>query len=133
MKENPMIKHALTKSNGFKWVHFGDYVDIKRKGCQPTALATIKTKKVKETIKKQNDYNEEEETSQGEEELDEDIDKDKIQEPLKKIAQIDPTKKIETLKVPTLYDSDDYLKNLSSTNLKNSPKPKAATSKITSY
>jgi hypothetical protein len=32
-----------------------------------------------------------------------------------------------------LYDSEDYLKNLSSTNfLKNSPKPKAATSKITS-
>ncbi len=41
-------------------------------------------------------------------------------------------KTTETLKVPTLYDSKDYLKNLSSTNLKNSPKPKAATSKITS-
>jgi hypothetical protein len=31
-----------------------------------------------------------------------------------------------------LYDSEDYLKNLSSANLNNSPKPKAVTSKITS-
>jgi hypothetical protein len=36
-----------------------------------------------------------------------------------------------TLKVPTLYDPEDYLKNLSLTNLKNSPKPKAGTSNIT--
>jgi hypothetical protein len=35
------------------------------------------------------------------------------------------------LKVPTLYDSEDYLKKLSSTNLKNSPKPKTGTSFIT--
>jgi hypothetical protein len=53
MKENPMIKHALTKSNGFKWVHFGDYVDIKRKGCQPSVHTTKKTKKKsKKQIKK---------------------------------------------------------------------------------
>jgi hypothetical protein len=70
--------------------------------------------------------------SEGEEELDEDVNEDIIEEPHKKRAQIDPTKKPETLKVPTLYDSEDYLKNFSSTNLKNSPKPKAATSKITS-
>jgi hypothetical protein len=36
------------------------------------------------------------------------------------------------LKVSTLYDSEDYLKNLSLTNSKNSPKPKSAASKITS-
>jgi hypothetical protein len=57
---------------------------------------------------------------------------DIIEEPFKKRAQIDPIKKTETLIVPTLYDSEDYLKNLSLTNLKNSPKPKAATSKLTS-
>jgi hypothetical protein len=46
LKENPLIKHALTKANCFEWVHFGEYVDIKRKGCPPTAQASTKTKKV---------------------------------------------------------------------------------------
>jgi hypothetical protein len=46
MKKNPMTKHALTKANCFEWVHFGEYVDIKRKGCPPTAQASTKTKKV---------------------------------------------------------------------------------------
>jgi hypothetical protein len=40
------IKNALTKANCFEWVHFGEYVDIKRKGCPPTAQASTKTKKV---------------------------------------------------------------------------------------
>jgi hypothetical protein len=47
-----VIKHALTKANCFKWVHFGEYVDIKRKGCPPTAQATTKTKKVIKPLKK---------------------------------------------------------------------------------
>jgi hypothetical protein len=54
-----------------------------------------------------------------------------IEETLKKRAQIDPTKKAGKWKVPSLYDSEDNLKNLSSTNLKNFPKPKAGTSNIT--
>jgi hypothetical protein len=66
-----MIKHVLIKANCFEWVHFGEYVDIKRKGRPPTARPTIKTKIVKKPIKKQND-DEEEETSEGEEDLDED-------------------------------------------------------------
>jgi hypothetical protein len=33
-------------------------------------------------------------------------------------------------KTQELYDSEDYLKNLSMTNLKNSPKPKAVFSNI---
>jgi hypothetical protein len=36
------------------------------------------------------------------------------------------------VRVSSLYDSEDYLKNLSSTNLKNSPKPKVTPSKNTS-
>jgi hypothetical protein len=47
-----MIQHDLTKANCFKWVHFGEYVNIKRKGHPPTAQATTKTKKGKKTIKK---------------------------------------------------------------------------------
>jgi hypothetical protein len=72
-----MIKHALTKANCFEWVHFGEYVDVKRKGCPPTVQATTKTKNVKKK---------EEETSKGEEELDEDVNEDIIEEPLKKRA-----------------------------------------------
>jgi hypothetical protein len=67
MKENLMIKHALTKANCFKWAHFGEYVDIKRKGHPPIAPAATKTKKVKKPIKKQYGDDEEEETSEGEE------------------------------------------------------------------
>jgi hypothetical protein len=47
MKDNPLIKHALTKTNSFEWVEFGEYLDIKRKGCPPVAQATMKTKKPK--------------------------------------------------------------------------------------
>jgi hypothetical protein len=65
LKENPLIKHALTKANCFEWAHFGEYADIKRKGRPPTTQATTKTKK---NIEKQNDDDEEEETSKGEEE-----------------------------------------------------------------
>jgi hypothetical protein len=46
------------------------------------------------------------------------------------VLQLILQKKTRTLKAPTLYDSEDYLKNLSLTNLKNSPKPKAGTSNI---
>ncbi len=35
MKEYPMIKHALTKANCFKWVHFGEYVDINQEEGTP--------------------------------------------------------------------------------------------------
>jgi hypothetical protein len=54
VKENPMTKHALTKSNCFEWVHFGEYVDIKRNGCQTTVHATKKNnnKKVMMMMKK---------------------------------------------------------------------------------
>jgi hypothetical protein len=47
MKENPMMKHALTKLNCFEWVQFGEYVDIKRKGYHASVQATKKTKKMK--------------------------------------------------------------------------------------
>jgi hypothetical protein len=48
IKENPVMKHALAKSNCFEWVHFGEYVDIKRRGHRSTVQSTKKkTKKGK--------------------------------------------------------------------------------------
>jgi hypothetical protein len=55
--------------------------------------SNYKNQKSHKTIKKQNDDDEEEERSDGEEELDGDVNEDIIEEPLKKRAQIDPTKK----------------------------------------
>jgi hypothetical protein len=107
-----------------EWVHFGEYVDIKRNGRRLIVQAT-KNQKSQKTLKKQKyDDEEEKKTSKGGEELDEDVDEDLIEEPLKKRTRINPTKKSEKLKVSTWYDSEDNLKSLSSTNLKNSPKPK---------
>ncbi len=88
-----------------------------------TVDATKKTKKIKKEIKKNND-NDEEETSEGDEELDDDVDEDIIKEPLAKRTRIDPTKKTRNSEGLSSYDSEDYLKNLSLTYLKNSPTPK---------
>jgi hypothetical protein len=112
-------KHALTKLNCFKWVPFGMYVDIKRKGCHATLQATKKVKKMKRKEKNTNN-DEEDETSKDDEDFDDDIYGEIIEEPLTKITRSDPTKKQETVSVSSMYDSKDYLKHLSSANLKNS-------------
>ncbi len=38
---NPFIKHCLTMTNSHEWLEFGEYVDIKRKGCPISAQATM--------------------------------------------------------------------------------------------
>jgi hypothetical protein len=91
MKEIPMMKHVLTKSNCFEWVQLGEYVYIKRKGHRAIVQGTKKPKKLQIKEKNTND-DDEEETSKDDEYFDYDVDEEIIEEPLKKRAQIDPIK-----------------------------------------
>jgi hypothetical protein len=86
MKENPMMKHALTKANRFEWVHFGEYVE----GTPTYCTSNCKNQKSQKTLKnKMMTMMKKKQAKVKKNDVNEDI----IEEPLKNSAPIDPTKK----------------------------------------
>jgi hypothetical protein len=92
MKEIPMMKHVLTKSNCFEWVQLGEYVYTSRGRDAVLLYREPKNPKTLQIKEKNTNDDEEEETSKDDEYFDYDVDEEIIEEPLKKRAQIDPIK-----------------------------------------